>query len=196
MAGSMDMEAAACRWGVEVSELRSHDVLGTILDESRSHINILSWGSEHCEGTVPTRAYAELEFRISPSVTLTVAQIEDEVRRYLQTQGAALMEDVTLESVEFVAGTGEPFRSAEPDDPFVATLQRSYNAFGVEIPLVPTCFGSVPEGAVIRRELDIPFLVGGLGVGDRAHVPNEYILAGAYERFKEWLVVFLHQFAH
>ncbi|MEO6078084.1 MAG: hypothetical protein ABIP54_04820, partial [Candidatus Andersenbacteria bacterium] len=195
LATSMNLQQFADLWGVAVKELCSTNVVDCVLDELRSHVNILSWGSEHCEGVVPTRAYAELEFRISPSVQLTASEIEEEVRRYVQSLEPYLTEGVLLDSIEFVAGTGEPFRAADPEGPLVKTLQRSYQSFGENIPLVPALFASIPEGATIRRALGIPFLTGGLGVGHGAHVPNEYILEGAYERFKEWLVVFFHQVA-
>jgi len=192
----VSLEDLAKQYGVRVCELRGRNPTSetVILDQSRPHINLLGWGSERCEGTVPKRVFAELEFRIPPSVTLNATEIEAAVRWYLQ-EAVVLPEGVRLERIDFVAGTGEGFRGAALDDPLVSVLQKSYGVFDVERPVSPCIFGSCPEGAVIRKELGIPFMFGGLGRGNRAHVADEYIADGAYERFKKWLVVFLHQFA-
>ena len=187
----------AKQMGVRLKELRHDAVWQLVLDQLRPHVNVLSWGSDHCEGVLPTKAFVELEYRLPPSSNLAdVEAIEKGVRQHIfETASTVLPRSVSIDSGEFVAGTGAGFRGAVPADPIVGVLQRSYGAFGVERPLSPCLWGSCPEGAVIVRELGIPFLFGGLGQGGNAHVPDEYILDGAYQRFKKWLVVFLHLYA-
>ncbi len=186
----------AKQMGVQPGELRHSLVWQLVLDQMRPHINVLSWQSERCEGVLPTRAFVELEYRLPPSGHLDREAIESRVRQHIiETASIVLPRSVSIDSAEFVAGTGAGFRGAALDDPTVGVLQRSYGMFGVERPLSPCLWGSCPEGAVIVKELKIPFLFGGLGCGGHAHVPDEYIVDGAYERFKKWLVVFLHQCA-
>lgn len=186
----------AKQMGVQPGELRHGLVWQLVLDQLRPHVNVLSWKSEHCEGVLPTRAFVELEYRLPPAGHLDREAIESGARKHIvETASIVLPRSVSIDSAEFVAGTGAGFRGAALDDPIVGVLQRSYGVFGVERPLSPCLWGSCPEGAVIVRELGIPFLFGGLGCGGNAHVPDEYILDGAYQRFKKWLVVFLHQCA-
>jgi len=187
----------AKQMGVQPEELRYNDVWQLVLDQLRPHVNVLSWRSDHCEGVLPTKAFVELEYRLPPAGNLAdVEAIESGVRRHIvETANIALPRGVSIDSAEFVAGTGAGFRGAALDDSIVGVLQRSYGVFGIERLLSPCLWGSCPEGAVIVRELGIPFLFGGLGCGGNAHVPDEYILDGAYQRFKKWLAVFLHLYA-
>jgi hypothetical protein len=128
-------------------------------------------------------------------VDLSVPEIEAAVEEDIRSSACFLSPEVVIESIEFVAGTGRGFRGATLEDPFVGVLQQSYGVFEVERSLSPCLWGSCPEGGEIVRELGIPFLFGGLGCGGGAHAPNEWIAEDAYPRLKEWLVVFLHQFA-
>ncbi len=194
-ADQVSLEDLAGRLGLGVGELRDPHVERLILDHLRSHINVLSWNSQKSEGTLPTRTWVDLEYRLSPDVGLSVPDIEAEVEKDIRSSAPFSDSGVVVESVEFVAGTGRGFRGAAPNDPFVRVLQRSYGTFGVERSVSLCLWGSCPEGGEIARGLGIPFLFGGLGRGGGAHVPNEWIADGALERFKEWLVIFLHQFA-
>jgi len=193
LADDTDRDSFAKSIGVQGRELRSRYIEDLILASGRPHINLLAWKSEQCEGALPSWATADLEFRIPPTVTLNGREIEKKITEYLDDM--PLLNGVTLESVKFIAGTGPAGRFASPDDLIVRSLQKSYKTFDVDMPLSPCCPGSIPEGVVVARELDIPFLCGGLGIGGKLHAPDEYILKGAYERLKKWFVVFLYQFA-
>lgn len=194
-AEQISLEEFAKMRGLRAEELRSTDVAQLVLDEMRTTVNIVGWGAEVKPGSLPTKAFAEVEFRLAPSVKLTTTDIERKIRDYLQNRGESLPEGVEIESVEFVSGTDEGFQAAKFDDPMVKAMQDTYRSFSKEFRIIPSVFGSVPAGAKIVRKLNVPFLMGGLGVGGRQHVANEYLTEGSYEEFKKFLTIFLHQFA-
>lgn len=193
-AKSMTLDEFAATYGAEASALRAGNVEGAILDLCRSHVNILGVTIGPTEGSLPTEATVTLEFRIGPSITLSTKELERVVQAHIEAVAGRTLYPGTNCTVDFEAGTGQAFRGAESDSPLVGALLDSYKPFGVELPLSPCCFGSVPEGATFTS-IGLPFLIGGLGRGGNFHAPNEHIVEADYWRFKQWLVAFLHQFA-
>lgn len=181
--------------GLTVEELKTDNVEELILDEMKSVINLLGWGSEVKQGTLPTTCFAEMEFRLAPSVTLSAQEIEEKIKEYLQSKADTLPHGMRIGSIEFIGGTDEGFKAAEFDDPLVQTIEQSYGNFDSQFSIVPSVFGSVPAGAKIVKTLNVPFLMGGLGVGGKQHVANEYLTENSYKRFKQFLTVFFHLFA-
>jgi acetylornithine deacetylase/succinyl-diaminopimelate desuccinylase-like protein len=59
--------------------------------------------------------------------------------------------------------------------PEVEALQRAYLATWGKEALLFRHGGSIPVLGIFQRELDIPLLDFGLGVGDNGHAPNEYM---------------------
>lgn len=196
LAATMDRDDMAARCGVPAALLRSKLTEQCILDLGRSHANVLGFGIGPSQGSVPMTGWINLEFRISPSVTLSPRELEDIIRGYLENVASDVLVsgEVVLDSIIFEAGTGQGFRGAEADSAFVRAILDSYEACGVKMDLSPCCFGSVPEGATFTN-LGLPFLVAGLGRGGNFHAPNEYIVEADYPRFIQWLIAFLFRFA-
>ena len=56
---------------------------------------------------------------------------------------------------------------------------KTYREFGYEPEIWPPHMAGSAQFCMFNREpLNLPFLMGGLGHGARAHAPNEYIVVG------------------
>lgn len=175
---------------------RTNSLLQLVLDEDRFHVNVLGVHTEHSEGIVPQRAKLLLEFRLPREVGESPQQVDEMVERHIREAGKqALFGDcVEIEKIEMVPGTGLGCKTPV-DHPMVEMTRGSYQIFESDQPIAPVLGGSVPEGGIIQREFDIPFMACGLGRAGAPHAPNEWMADGAYERFKLWFVSWLHMAA-
>lgn len=62
--------------------------------------------------------------------------------------------------------------------PTAQALLKTYREFGFEPEVWPNIAGSAPFSMFARAPLNLPFVMGGLGHGARAHSPNEYLVIG------------------
>ena len=62
--------------------------------------------------------------------------------------------------------------------PAAQAVIKTYKEFGHEPEVWPNIAGSAPFSMFNRPPLNLPFVMGGLGHGARAHSPNEYLVIG------------------
>jgi acetylornithine deacetylase/succinyl-diaminopimelate desuccinylase-like protein len=60
--------------------------------------------------------------------------------------------------------------------PAAQAALKTYKEFGFEPEIWPNIAGSAPFSMFNRDPLNLPFIMGGLGHGARAHSPNEYLV--------------------
>ena len=81
-------------------------------------------------------------------------------------------------------------------EPGVQALIRTYRSFGKEPEIWPIAAGSAPF-YLFTRNLGLPFVIGGLGHGSRAHSPNEYAVVdgpvGGIRQYEKSVVTFLYE---
>lgn len=89
-----------------------------------------------------------------------------------------------------------PWAKTSIREPGVQALIRTYHSFGKEPEIWPIAAGSAPF-YLFTRNLGLPFVIGGLGHGSRAHSPNEYAAVdgpvGGIREFEKSVVTFSYE---
>jgi acetylornithine deacetylase/succinyl-diaminopimelate desuccinylase-like protein len=127
------------------------------------------WGGYTEAGSktvLPEKASCKIDIRLVPN------QKKDKmmplVRRHLDRKG---FRDISMTEVD----TGYDWCRCSVKEPIVQAMIRSYRAFVGEPEIWPSSGGAVPF-YVFNRILKLPFTMGGIGHGDLAHSPNEYMV--------------------
>lgn len=116
---------------------------------------------------LPYRITAKVDVRLVPN--MTVDEVIPKIRSHLDKHG---FEEIKI--VEFEEGYGWAKTSIE--DPVAQAVLKAYREFGHEPEIWPHIAGSAPFCMFNRDPLNLPFVIGGLGHGGRAHAPNEYLV--------------------
>jgi len=90
------------------------------------------------------------------------------VRKHLDRHG---YKDIKMTEVD----TGYDWCRTSVKEPIVQSVVRSVREFYGEPNMWPTSGGSLPL-FVFSRILGMPFAIGGVGYGDLAHSPNEFMI--------------------
>lgn len=152
------------RW---VDDLDGREAIVRNLFEPTLNINGL-WSGYTGEGTktiLPHVATAKIDSRLPPG--LEPAQALELIRQHLDAGG---FEDVVIRPM-----SGYPAASTDVDDPLVQAVIGVLNAYGTVPEVSPWLAGSAPFFQ-FTRTLGLPFVFGGLGHGNGAHAPDEYML--------------------
>lgn len=130
------------------------------------------WGGYTGPGTktvLPHKITAKVDVRLVPN--MTVEEVIPKMRRHLDEHG---FEEVRI--VELEEGYGWAKTSVK--EPAAQAIVKTYREFGYEPEIWPHMAGSAPFCMFNREPLNLPFVLGGLGHGGRAHAPNEYLVVG------------------
>jgi len=149
------------------------------------------WIEKGSKTVLPHKATCKIDIRVVPN------QKKDKmmplVRKHLDKHGYS---DIKMTEID----TGYDWCRSSVKEPVVQSLIRAMRRFYGEPNIWPTSGGSLPLFA-FNRILKLPIAMGGLGYGDLAHSPNEFMvvegrgkLAGLPEIEKS-MVYFMSEFA-
>jgi acetylornithine deacetylase/succinyl-diaminopimelate desuccinylase-like protein len=130
------------------------------------------WGGYIGPGTktvLPYKITAKVDVRLVPN--MTVEEVIPKIRRHLDEHGFKEIKIIKLEE-------GYGWAKTSIREPAVQAILKAYREFGYEPEIWPHMAGSAPFCMFNREPLNLPFVMGGLGHGARAHAPNEYIVVG------------------
>ena len=135
---------------------------------------------------LPARASAKVDFRLVPNQTPENVLIK--LRKYLDDQG--------FSDVEITYLGGEPPARTNPDDPFVALVNRTAEpVYGVPMQIAPMVGGSGPNYPFIHL-LKLPVVTAGVGYpGSQAHAPNENMRIDLYLKGAQHIARILKEFS-
>jgi acetylornithine deacetylase/succinyl-diaminopimelate desuccinylase-like protein len=116
---------------------------------------------------LPHKITAKVDVRLVPN--MTVEEVIPRIRRHLDKHGFKEVKIVELEE-------GYGWAKTSVKEPAVQAVIKAYREFGQEPEIWPHMAGSAPFCMFNREPLNLPFVIGGLGHGGRAHAPNEYLV--------------------
>ena len=128
------------------------------------------WGGYTGPGTktvLPYKTNAKVDVRLVPN--MTVEEVIPKIRRHLDKRGFKKVKIVELQE-------GYGWAKTSVKEPAAQAVIKAYREFGYEPEIWPHIAGSAPFCMFNREPLNLPFVIGGLGHGGRAHAPNEYIV--------------------
>jgi acetylornithine deacetylase/succinyl-diaminopimelate desuccinylase-like protein len=115
---------------------------------------------------LPARATAKLDFRLVPNQTREDS--EAKLKAHLAKRGFG---DIAVK----VSGGYDPTETAE-DSALIKAERATYARAGVKTTLYPRLAGSWPGYIFTSAPVSLPAGQFGLGHGDGAHAPNEYVV--------------------
>lgn len=116
---------------------------------------------------LPYKITAKVDVRLVPN--MTVEEVIPKVRSHLDKHGFQEIKIVELEE-------GYGWAKTSIETPAAQAVLKTYREFGHEPEIWPHIAGSAPFCMFNRAPLNLPFVIGGLGHGGRAHAPNEYLV--------------------
>ncbi len=128
------------------------------------------WGGYTGPGTktvLPYKITAKVDVRLVPN--MTVEEVIPRIRRHLDKHGFKEVKIVELEE-------GYGWAKTSVKHPAAQAVIKAYRELGYEPEIWPHTAGSAPFCMFNREPLNLPFVIGGLGHGGRAHAPNEYLV--------------------
>jgi acetylornithine deacetylase/succinyl-diaminopimelate desuccinylase-like protein len=116
---------------------------------------------------LPTKMTAKLDMRLVPD--MTPEDIVPKLKAHLAKRGFG--------DIEVNINGGWNYTSSTPaNSKMIQALQAVYRSYGIEPMLIPRSGGSWPGSVFTDAPLKLPAGHFGLGVGERAHAPDEYCL--------------------
>ena len=134
------------------------------------------WGGYTNPGTktvLPHKITAKIDVRLVPN--MTTREVLPRIRRHLDEHGFPHIIINKLES-------GYDWAKTSVREPVSQAVITAYRNFGYEPEIWPHLAGSAPFCMFNRAPLNLPFVMGGLGHGGRAHAPDEYLVVEDTER--------------
>jgi acetylornithine deacetylase/succinyl-diaminopimelate desuccinylase-like protein len=130
------------------------------------------WGGYIGPGTktvLPYKITVKVDVRLVPN--MTVEEVIPKIRKHLDKHG---FKEIKIRELE----EGYGWAKTNIKEPAAQAILKTYREFGYEPEIWPHMAGSAPFCMFNREPLNLPFVMGGLGHGARAHAPNEYIVVG------------------
>lgn len=118
---------------------------------------------------LPHKITAKIDVRLVPN--MTVEEVIPKMRKHLDKHGFREVKIVELEE-------GYGWAKTSVKEPAAQAVIKTYCEFGYKPEIWPHMAGSAPFCMFNREPLNLPFVIGGLGHGGRAHAPNEYLVVG------------------
>lgn len=116
---------------------------------------------------LPNRITAKVDVRLVPN--MTVNEVLPRIRRHLNKYGFDEVNIIQLES-------GYGWAKTSVHEPASQAVIKMYNEFNYQPEIWPHKAGSAPFSMFTGPPLNLPFVMGGIGHGGRAHAPNEYLV--------------------
>ena len=134
---------------------------------------------------LPHMAKAKVDIRLVPHMKTedTVEKFENHLRRH----GFA---DIKVEIHDCY-----PWSQVTVKEKIVQAMIRTYRKHGYEPEIWPRMGGSAPFYLFNQPPLNLPYAIGGLGHGSRAHSPNEYMMVEGIRENEKSIATFLYEYA-
>ncbi len=145
---------------------------------------VSGWIGPGSKTVLPHEARARVDIRLVPN--MEIDRTIKRLRRHLDSQGYP---DIQIDVWQSYPWAQTPWRS-----PVVAALIEGIRSQGIEPYAWPRIAGSAPM-YLFSNVLGMPFVMGGLGHGGRAHSPNEYATLEGMRLFERSVAAFLQRFA-
>jgi acetylornithine deacetylase/succinyl-diaminopimelate desuccinylase-like protein len=116
---------------------------------------------------LPYKITAKVDVRLVPD--MTVSEVIPKIRQHLNSHG---FHEITIRELE----SGYSWSKTSIQEPAAQALVKTYRDFGFAPEIWPHVAGSAPFCMFNRAPLNLPFVMGGIGHGGRAHAPNEYLV--------------------
>jgi acetylornithine deacetylase/succinyl-diaminopimelate desuccinylase-like protein len=145
---------------------------------------ISGWIGLGSKTVLPNEARARVDIRLVPN--MKVEHTLERLRRHLDGQG--------FPDIEVNVWQSYPWSQTKWRSPVVQALVEGIRAQGIEPYAWPRLAGSAPM-YLFSKVLGMPFVMGGLGHGGRAHSPNEYATIEGMRLFERSVAAFLERFA-
>jgi acetylornithine deacetylase/succinyl-diaminopimelate desuccinylase-like protein len=152
-----------------IEDIHGREALLRYLYSPTLNINGI-WGGYIGPGTktvLPHKITAKVDVRLVPN--MIVEEVLPKIRRHLDNHGFREVKILELEE-------GYGWAKTSVKEPAAQAIIKTYREFGHEPEIWPHMAGSAPFCMFNREPLNLPFVMGGLGHGGRAHAPNEYIV--------------------
>jgi len=144
---------------------------------------VSGWVGAGSKTVLPHEARARVDVRLVPK--MSIEQTLARLRAHLDAQGFA---DVEVKQWQAYPWAQTPWKS-----PVVQSLVGAIRDQGIEPYAWPRLAGSAPM-YLFSSVLKMPFVMGGLGHGGRAHSPNEYATVEGMRLFERSVAAFLQRF--
>jgi len=118
---------------------------------------------------LPNKITAKVDIRFVPN--MKVENGIPMVRKHLDKLGFG---EVKIRSLE----GGYNWARMSVNHPYTRALLTSMGEFSSNVEVWPTLAGSAPFSLFASPPLELPFVFGGMGHGELAHSPNEYLVIG------------------
>jgi len=133
------------------------------------------WGGYIGPGSktvLPHKVTAKMDARLVPDQSSK--EVIANIRKHLDKHGYA---DITIKSLD-------PYEWSKTsvNEPIVQATIQAYRKLGYEPEIWPSSASSVPYHLFNRGPLYLPFCDGGLGHGERAHAPDEFLVIEGNEK--------------
>lgn len=145
---------------------------------------VSGWIGPGSKTVLPHEARARVDIRMVPR--MDIDRTLDRLRRHLDRQGYA---DIRIDLWQAYPWAQTSWRS-----PIVQAMVEAIRSQGIEPYAWPRIAGSAPM-YLFSKVLGMPFVMGGLGHGGRAHSPNEYATIEGMRLFERSVAAFLERFA-
>lgn len=135
---------------------------------------------------LPHMAKAKVDIRLVPH--MKTDEILEKFRNHLKKHGFA--------DIEVDVHDCYPWSHVSMREEVVQAMLRTYRRHGFEPEIWPRIGGSAPFYLFNQPPLSLPYIMGGLGHGSRAHSPNEYITVEGIRDNEKSIATFLHEYAY
>jgi acetylornithine deacetylase/succinyl-diaminopimelate desuccinylase-like protein len=135
---------------------------------------------------LPHMAKVKVDIRLVPN--MRTDEIIRKFKRHLKKHG---FDDIQVEIHDCY-----PWAQVSVKEEVVQAMIRAYKRHGQEPEIWPRIGGSAPFYLFNQPPLSLPFVIGGLGHGSRAHSPNEYIVVQGIKDNEKSVATFLYEYAY
>jgi len=135
---------------------------------------------------LPHLAKAKVDIRLVPY--MRTDEILEKFKNHLKKHGFG---DIEVEVHDCY-----PWSQVSVKEEVVQAMTRTYRRHGFEPEIWPRIGGSAPFYLFNQPPLNLPYIMGGLGHGSRAHSPNEYITVEGIRDNEKSIATFLYEYAY
>ncbi|MEM3011409.1 MAG: M20/M25/M40 family metallo-hydrolase, partial [Candidatus Bathyarchaeia archaeon] len=135
---------------------------------------------------LPNVARAKVDIRLVPNMKTN--EILQKLRKHLKEKG--------FPEVKIQVHDCYPWAQISVKEEVAQAMIRTYRHHGYEPEIWPRMAGSAPFYLFNQPPLNLPFIVGGLGHGGRAHSPNEYMVVEGIRDNEKSIATFLYEYAY